>query len=701
MADFFGGFESAPPKKQSGDFTRGLKQSFQEIKGTGFGALGLAGAGLGIDGLKQYGLENAQAAFDASAAMSKPTDQLEGIESFGDAADYLQRGLGYVAGQVIPSIATGGVGALIAKKVAQYGVQSLTKAEAELLIRSAVQRGAVAGAGAGSYVQEAGSIYPEMVKEGHDEPGRAAAFALPAAALDIIPEARVISKFLSPAANPTRGLLRNVLQGGATQAGIEGITEIAQTGVERAAAYKPLASPEAFSEYANAGALGALGGGVIGGMSAAVQQGRPASLLATGNPEPGQLELPLPPGGGAAPNLNADTLDVGPAFNPQVQTGAQAGLFDQPFNGYTPEAQGKVDPNFVSANDVFDRLGGQRANPSPIIVPGQPEPTIVETNRPDTRTAAGIAFEKEQRGELLTPFERALLRFPPETPPVATAQPFNQRALPPEQGSLFPVDVPSTVVPGQPAAPQRNVLNNQVNPTQGELFYPNGEATYAATDAPPPYRRMAREHAALVGYKMTAKRAPIAEAAEELHATGRLAEADYDQIHELLRQSKYARAQTVLANTAQAEPIPDVAPPAPAPAPTPTPAPAALRATLVPPPARGAPPAPAVPTKRPARMRPIPQEVYENNHQEGEPTYEELSAEDREIWNNTVEDGQGSIAAYDSFQRRLKRNAKAEERAKSRKVEDDDESPRVTRESEIKAIDQEIAALKQVLKCIG
>lgn len=100
-------------------------------------------------------------------------------------------------------------------------------------------------------------------------------------------------------------------------------------------------------------------------------------------------------------------------------------------------------------------------------------------------------------------------------------------------------------------------------------------------------------------------------------------------------------------------------------------------------------------------MRPIPQEVYENNHQEGEPTYAELNAEDREIWNNTVEDGQGSIAAYDSFQRRLKRNAKAEERAKSRRVEDDEDTPRVTRESEIKAIDKELDALKQVLKCIG
>lgn len=265
---------SGGKQKSGGEFTRGLKQSFEEIKGTGYGVAGLAGAGLGINKLKQWGLENAQEKFDASEAMGHDSDKLENIEDFGSFSKWLKHGAGYVAGQAIPSIATGGVGAVAGKKAAEYGIKKAVQGEArDLLLQKGATRGALAGAAAASYGQEAGSIYPEMVKEGHDEPGRAALFAVPAAALDVIPEAGPIARLLNPAKvlapGATRpGIIRNALTTGAKQAGMEGATEAAQSGIERAAEYKPLTDSDAISDYMNSAALGALGGGMLGAATA-------------------------------------------------------------------------------------------------------------------------------------------------------------------------------------------------------------------------------------------------------------------------------------------------------------------------------------------------------------------------------------------------------------------------------------------------
>jgi hypothetical protein len=146
-------------------------------------------------------------------------------------------------------------------------------------VAKASTRGAVGGMAASSYGQEAGSIYPEMVAEGYDEPGRAALFALPAAALDVIPEARAAKQILMPGAR--KGILKEMRN----QALGESLTEGGQTGIERAAAYKSLTSSDAMSEYANAMALGALGGGMMGGIGAGLHnRATEANMLSTANP---------------------------------------------------------------------------------------------------------------------------------------------------------------------------------------------------------------------------------------------------------------------------------------------------------------------------------------------------------------------------------------------------------------------------------
>ena len=641
MADIFGNPLGTPPP--SGDFSRGVKQSFQELKGTGYGLLGLTGAGLGIQGLKDYGLENAQEAFGKSAAMSKPTDQLEGIESFGDAADYLQRGLGYVAGQALPSVLTGGIGAIIGKKLAQRGIQSLTEKEIAYLSTRAAQRGAMTGAALTSYGQEAGSIYPEMVQEGHDEPGRAAAFALPAAALDVLPEMRIIKKFF-PFANEgveaaSKGIVRRVATEGGKQALAEGVTEGAQTAIERAAAYKSLNDKEAWSEYANAAALGALGGGVLGGATGAFKSG--SSLMPTANPQM-QGELDLGEGGGGQPNANADMLNVGPIQEPTtVGNPSQPDLFAQQ-HSFDPSLKATAG-SVIMPNQAADQLAqitpkpttpsgiilpGQEPTtlapqPTPqipqIVVPGQPEPAteqiVLPKNGPDIHTAYAVAMRKKERGELLTPFEVYLTKEQPGRTPV-------------------------------PVAKDRTV----VRPSEAEEA-----ANYAASQ---------------FGYTMTPKRLTVAKAAEEAKMQGRLDEASYDQIHTLLGQSKLGKAASVLLeSTKEATPNEKQETPVPAQVPQRQEAPVRQDAPV----ANDAPVQEVgrqdekpglldkpVKKKEAKPKKPVfdPREKYEDNHQAGEPTYDELSKEDRAIWDDNVANGIGTIEQYDKFQKRLKRNSK-------------------------------------------
>lgn len=693
MIDIFGNPLEGPPPSTNGNFVRGLKQSGHQLVGTGWGLLGLAGAGLDAQGLKDYGLEHAQAAFNRSDALSKPTDQLEGIDSFGSGVDYLTHGLGYVAGQALPAVVSGGAGSVVGKMAVKRGIQGMSKEAAELAVSKAAQRGAIAGAGAASYGQEAGSMYPEAVQEGHDEPGRIAAYAIPAAALDIIPEmnlARKLFPFANQAAKSAvkpAGIMRRVATTGLEQAAMEAPTEAAQTFIERAGERKSLNDKEAWSDYVNSAALGALGGGAIGGITGAIAPG--SSVLPGSNPAPEakgmapeQGTLDLLGGSGGTPPM--DLGPIGPEDRRSIpttysDTTNQPDLFGQQHQ-YDPNLQG-VSQNMVSAQDVSNAIVPPQGPTQQIEIPGQAQPSngqiVSPVQGPDTRTAYGIAAQKQQRGQLLTPYETYLVNNPPATPKIEIAQ---DRTVP----------LPSKVAEG-------------VHNTSSEF-----------------------------GYKMTPKRFGVAAAAEEAHMQGTLDEGTYNQIHTLLAESKLAKAKAVLFDATQQPkeiqngvptevpvkqeaPIPtqvrqeapvvnasaNVAqegrqgkgkpglltptPPAQVKASVPVkavaPVEASVPAQTVAPvqasaPAKASTPVKAKPVKKATakveqeeELPPVDKakakEVYEDNHQEGEPTYDELSKEDQAIWNDKVAYGEASITEYDKFQRQLKNNAIKEHRAKA------------------------------------
>lgn len=245
-----------------GAFKKGLKTAASDLKGTAAGALALAGHVTGIESLKKYGLE---AAANAQQESAKTSMRAEDISGFGQGIDFAKYGAGYLVPQLATAVAAGLLGR-VGGAAAARGIVEPAKA---LLAKNA---GMVAGLGASSIAQEAGTIYPDAVEAGlPDAAARAVVGGTLAGSLDLVPEllaAKMLGIFGKRTLNPAKGLtsiLKGAGKGAAAGAAIEGGTELAQTGIERIAADQPLTGPEAQSDYLNSALLGAIGGGIVGG----------------------------------------------------------------------------------------------------------------------------------------------------------------------------------------------------------------------------------------------------------------------------------------------------------------------------------------------------------------------------------------------------------------------------------------------------
>lgn len=562
MLDIYGRpLSSAPP---SGNFSRGVKQGIQELKGTAYGLAGLAGGAAGIPSLHDWGLENAQEAFNKSEDLAQPTDSLEGIESIGDAGAWASHSLGNLIPQVVPMILGGGLGTMVAKKAIGAGVRVAAEAAAKKAaegialdatdvamlkhVAQVSQIGATAGAGTVNYGQIAGTSYPSMAEEGHDEPGRVLAGSIPAAAVGLFPEFNIAKNIFSAGtldALAKKGLIAGATTEGLKQAALQGVASAGQIAVQRAVEYKPTTGDEAMSAYMNAAAAGALGGGVLGAAAGTLSRHRDGSFLPSANPLPGeQLNLDLRGGEMLGPkNVTTADLDVGPVFEPQQYNG-QASLNLEPFK-YSPEVQGKRDTSFITPEDIATKLGG-KPETQPLEIPSNETKSIELPAKPGVQTAYSIAAEKASRGELLTPYERYLVNNPPEAK-VETAQ-TSARTPEPQQTSFLEQQLKSTKeLTNSNPTPLTEPAKGGAVPGQGELFDTQNNPTYAATQgAAPDYAVAAEQAAKLYGYKLTDKRQPLAMQAEQAFAEKRIPEDTRDQVHELLRQSKLAQAERVL-----------------------------------------------------------------------------------------------------------------------------------------------------------
>ncbi|MDD3885174.1 MAG: PLxRFG domain-containing protein [Gallionella sp.] len=270
-----------------GPFARGVKSGVAGVKGSlyGMGALAARGAANVLPAAAApvaTGLE--QAALENVAAQNEIASQ--GAMSFEDVvADPSRAGeyFKFLLGNAVPSLAAmatgGGIGAGIGALAARGSAAALT-ARALGAVAPAVRTGALVGAVAPDFALEAGSIYPEALKTGVENPAlRSVAGGAAAAALDFIP-LLAAEKYLKPiGAGGIGALAKGALKGAPVGAALEGTQEALQSVVERGAAGNSLTDPAAVSDYINSFAGGAAPGAMFGaGIGARRQSVAPAAV---------------------------------------------------------------------------------------------------------------------------------------------------------------------------------------------------------------------------------------------------------------------------------------------------------------------------------------------------------------------------------------------------------------------------------------
>ena len=320
---------------ESGDFFRGAGTSLQQTPALLKGAVGLVGAagektfgsGGNFSALKDWGFEGYKKGMAEAQEGAKQTDDVtfawdrarEG--DFGALVDWAQYGLGYVTGQVAETAATGilggiiggvaggGIGAApgaiagavgkeatkglikgtieaaVAKEAAKLAAQSGGKLAGAELTKQATKNvasniGTAGALAAFNITTTTGGIYGEAQeqadKEGRELTGadlsRVFATGVLAGAVESVVDKLGLDISLGKRLLPGQGVVGRSFLGGAIGAGVEGGTELIQTGLERVGAGKDLTGDDAFRDYINSVALGALGGAPIGAVAGAVNK---------------------------------------------------------------------------------------------------------------------------------------------------------------------------------------------------------------------------------------------------------------------------------------------------------------------------------------------------------------------------------------------------------------------------------------------
>lgn len=279
-----------------GEFSKGFGRAFAEVPGmaAGVAAFGadMVGANDTRDSLLGYAAKRQQKVEqDYGSEAASFTSMTEGKASPGD---FLANAAGYVVGQGLQAIATGGLTSLAFKALAKGAAMEAAKVATEKAIATGLAEeaarqvgmdaaktvlsksmltGATAGAMGQNLGMELGSIYPDAVneaqKQGRELTGedkiRVGFSSLAAAAVDTAMERITGQKMLHGTPGSTLGgrLARQVPAGMAR----ESITEGIQTGIEHYGAGTPIADSAGMRDIIDSMAVGAVGGGIGGGVA--------------------------------------------------------------------------------------------------------------------------------------------------------------------------------------------------------------------------------------------------------------------------------------------------------------------------------------------------------------------------------------------------------------------------------------------------
>jgi len=342
--------EAPTPKPEEsawGGLKRGATEAFQQLPQLGAGLVAGAGAlaesalgeggiatGIkkaGIKGYDDWGKKIADKAQESDSWNYSYDKAKEG--DFGALINWVAHGLGYVGGQAIQTLATGGIGAVGGKFVASTAAKqiaegmvakeaaSIAASEAgKTLAADAVAKlataniaakfatiGQTAAVGASAFGMEGGEIFGGLTSENKDraltgsELGKAFAATLGAGALEFVGDKVGLdimlgkSKLLKPAASLT-GFGGAAARAGVAAAGaapIEAGTEFAQTLAEEYGKGKDPFSEASLAQARDGAALGALGGAAMGSVGGIIHGAKaPAAPTPAATPEtPETLQL--------------------------------------------------------------------------------------------------------------------------------------------------------------------------------------------------------------------------------------------------------------------------------------------------------------------------------------------------------------------------------------------------------------------------
>ncbi|HOI95559.1 MAG TPA: PLxRFG domain-containing protein [Syntrophobacter fumaroxidans] len=314
--------------EKRGELTRGVLRGIDEMQASLYGMAGLAGSAMGIDRLKDWGIEGYRRNVEEAELNPAAVPSFRDIEGPVSAYKY---GAGKV-GELLPSVAesvgmallggaagtavepgggtvAGAAAGFLGKTALKKSIEKMAgKMVAEGISREAAERaasrlamrslGGASGVVAGTFPLEAGGNYAEaLVERGADAPLTAAATGLASSFLELAGGSyRTISKIVGP---EKTALFRKALEKADTsllgsiikEAGIQAPQEFMQEAGQEllSIANLAVADPtfEAFTgenaaRMFEAGMAGAVGGGVFGGIGGAharIARQRSAAML--------------------------------------------------------------------------------------------------------------------------------------------------------------------------------------------------------------------------------------------------------------------------------------------------------------------------------------------------------------------------------------------------------------------------------------
>lgn len=265
--------EEQPPEEPTilGELGKGALSGTDNLQAGLFGGAGILAQAVGAEGVRDWALEGAERNMAEAQENAPAVGSYKDVGGIRDAALYVAGGLGQLAPSLALSVGTGGAGGLLVRgaalkagqlasqQAAKEGLDEVQQAALEKQIANRIlARGATVGAAGSEGATIAGQVYGDRAAEGEYGIAVPLATGVAAGALGGIADSRVIGALLGTS---KAGVGRTA----ATVAGLESATEVGQTALENLAKGDPLTQG-----MVDAGILGGLGGGIVGGAARAI-----------------------------------------------------------------------------------------------------------------------------------------------------------------------------------------------------------------------------------------------------------------------------------------------------------------------------------------------------------------------------------------------------------------------------------------------